>query len=103
MGKLEIAPHYCQYIDLNGNENLANEDYRKSIELFKERNRNKEVNPQVNDTNMYLSLLLLGDLNSQMEMKKLESKWENNKSAFEIMISVKKMGKKELISQIFIE
>ncbi len=36
-------------------------------------------------------------------MKKLEDKWKNNKPAYETMISVKKMGKKELISQMLID
>ncbi|MEC5157241.1 tetratricopeptide repeat protein [Chryseobacterium sp. MP_3.2] len=108
--QLEIKPDFAEgwtfkglINDLNGNHKLANQDYQKSIELFKERNLNKEFNPQLNDTNIYLSLLLIGDSKSQIEMKKLESKWKINKSAYETMISVKKMGKKELISQMLID
>lgn len=108
--QLEIKPDFAEgwtfkglIEDLSGNEKLAKKDYQKSIELFKERNQNKEFNPQLNDSNIYFSLLLIGDLNSQKEMGLLENKWKNNKPAYETMISVKKMGKKELIKQMLID
>ena len=36
-------------------------------------------------------------------MKELEKKWKNNKSAYETMIAVKNLGKKELIKQMLID
>ena len=108
--QLEIKPDFAEgwtfkglINDLNGNQKLAKQDYQKSIDLFKERNRNKEFNPQSNDLSIYFSLFLIGDLKSQTEMKKLQNKWKNNKPAYETMISVKKIGKKELISQMLID
>jgi tetratricopeptide (TPR) repeat protein len=60
--QLKIKPDFAEgwtfkglVNDLNGNQKLAKQDYQKSIELFKERNRNKEFNPQLNDSNIYFS------------------------------------------------
>lgn len=46
---------------------------------------------------------VLNYLNNEMKMVKLKKKWENNNSAYETLIEAKKLGKKELIRQIFIE
>jgi len=108
--QLKVKPNFAEgwtfkglINDLNGNQKQANQDYQKSIELFEERNVNGEFNPQFNDSNIYLSLILIGDSKSQIKMTELEKKWKNNKSAYETMIAVKKMGKRELINQMLIE
>ena len=89
--------------DLSGNPKQAIQDYQKSIELFENRNINKEFNPQFNDSNIYLSAILIGDKKSQIKMTEIENKWKDNKSAYETLIAMKKMGKKELINQMLIE
>ncbi|MGX9987560.1 tetratricopeptide repeat protein [Soonwooa purpurea] len=89
--------------ELNLNQKQAIQDYQKSIELFEKRNENGEFNEQLNDSNIYFSLILIGDSESQNKMVELEKKWKNNKPVYEIMISVKNLGKKELIKQMLIE
>ena len=89
--------------ELNLNQKQAIQDYQKSIELFEKRNENGEFNEQLNDSNIYFSLILIGDSESQNKMVELEKKWKNNKPVYEIMLSVKNLGKKELIKQMLIE
>ncbi len=108
--QLKIKPDFAEgwtfkglINDLNGNQKQANQDYQKSIKLFEKRNENGEFNAQLNDSNIYFSLILIGDSKSQNKMKELEKKWKNNKSAYETMIAVKNLGKKELIKQMLID
>ncbi len=108
--QLEIKPAFAEgwtfkglINDLNGNQKQANIDYYKSIELFQKRNQNNESNTKLNDTNTYVSLILIGDEKSKIKMSELENKYKGDRSTYSLMLSFKKHGKKELIEQMFIK
>lgn len=69
--QLKIKPEFAEAYTfkgliniLNGNKIKADQGFIKSIQLFEKRNNDNNCDPQINDTNIYFSLLLIGDLKS---------------------------------------
>jgi len=89
--------------DLIGNEKQAKSDYQKGIDLYQKRIQKNNFNKQMNVTNEYLNLILIGDSKSKQKMAEIENKYKNDKSIYNFLISVKNYSKEEIIKQMLIE
>ena len=108
--QLKIKPDFAEgwtfkglINDLMGNQKQANSDYQKGINLYEERIQKSDVNKQMNVTNEYLNLILIGDSKSKQKMNEIENNYKNDKSIYNFLISVKKYSKEDVIKQMLIE
>lgn len=108
--QLEIKPDFAEgwtfkglINDLNGNQKQAIKDYQKSNELFEQRIQKTNFNKQMNVTNKYMNLILIGDAKSKLERAEIENKYKNDQSIYNFLISIRKLSKKELIKQMLID
>lgn len=88
---------------LKKNHIQAKYDFERSVQLFEQRDHDNNFNSQLNDLNVYFSLLLIGDMKSQKKMQEIEDIWENYRQAYQTMISLEKISKKELINKMLTE
>ena len=89
--------------DLQGNQNQAKSDYQKGIDLFEQRILKTDFNKQINVTNKYLNLILIGDEKSKSKMSEIETEFKNDKLIYDLLISLKEHSKKEIIEQMLTE
>jgi len=108
--QLEVKPDFAEgwtfkgmINDLQGNQNQAKSDYQKGIDLFEQRILKTDFNKQINVTNKYLNLILIGDEKSKSKMSEIETEFKNDKLIYDLLISLKEHSKKEIIEQMLTE
>src|SRR5690554_841932 len=108
--QLEVKPDFAEgwtfkgmINDLQGNQNQAKSDYQKGIDLFEQRILKTDFNKQINVTNKYLNLILIGDEKSKSKMSEIETEFKNDKLIYDLLISLKEHSKKEVIEQMLTE